>query len=191
MFSEIPITALNDFVFCPRSLYFHGVYEAIGEGHYKASPQKMGTLRHSASDAGAYSSRSRYRQGMSVSSEKYGLVGKIDIYDVETKTLIERKTKIRFVYPGYKWQVLGQILCLEEMGYEVREAVLHSLSDNKKYPVDISAEDWESFLGLIDRIRTFDISQTHPIADEKKCAGCIYRTLCRGDAPRVVLEENS
>ncbi len=181
MFSEIPITALNDFVFCPRSVYFHGVYEAVDDGYYKATPQKRGTLKHTASDEGTYSSRKRYLQGMSVASEKYGLVGKIDIYDIETKTLIERKAKINFVFEGYKWQILGQIVCLEEAGYEVYEAFFHSLSDNKKYLVDITAEDWEKFLSVLDEVRSFDIAQTHPFEDTKKCSGCIYRTLCRGD----------
>jgi len=183
MFSEIPLSVLNDFAFCPRSIYFHGIYGALADCHYKAAPQKIGTAKHAASDAGTYSSRKRYRQGMEVSSERYGLVGKIDIYDEETKTLIERKTKVVRIYDGYKWQVLGQVVCLEEMGYEVREAILHSLSDNKKYPIDIVADDWEKFLDLLDRIRTFDISKTRPIDDRKKCAGCIYRTLCRGDVP--------
>lgn len=181
MFSEIPLSVLNDFAFCPRSIYFHGVYGTLADRHYKAAPQKIGTAKHAASDAGTYSSRKRYRQGMDVSSARYGLVGKIDIYDEETKTLIERKTKVAHLYDGYKWQVLGQVVCLEEMGYEVREALLHSLSDNKKYAIDIVADDWEKFLDLLDRIRTFDISNTQPIDDRKKCAGCIYRTLCRGD----------
>ncbi len=189
MFSEIPISVLNDFAFCPRSIYFHGVYGALDDRHYKAMPQKTGKLKHAASDAGTYSSRKRYLQGMEVSSAEYGLVGKIDIYDAETKTLIERKTKISRVFDGYKWQVLGQIVCLEEAGYEVREAVLHSLSDNRKYPVDISSDDWERFFRLIDDIRSFRIEDA-PFADEKKCAACIYRTLCRGDCSGSITHEN-
>ena len=168
---------------------FHGVYGALDDRHYKATPQKTGKLKHAASDAGTYSSRKRYLQGMEVSSAEYGLVGKIDIYDAETKTLIERKTKISRVFDGYKWQVLGQIVCLEEAGYEVREAVLHSLSDNRKYPVDISSDDWERFFRLIDDIRSFRIEDA-PFADEKKCAACIYRTLCRGDCSGSITHEN-
>lgn len=180
MFSEIPITALNDFIFCPRSLYFHGVYEALDGMHYKATPQKRGTLKHSASDEGRYSSRTRYLQGMSVSSAEYGLVGKIDIYDREEKTLIERKANISRIYDGYKWQVCGQMVCLEEMGYSVERVFFHSLLDNKKYPVEITAEDWEEFFSLIEKIRLFDIENATMEENEKKCNGCIYRTLCRG-----------
>ncbi len=180
MFSEIPISVLNDFAFCPRSIYFHGVYGALDDRHYKAALQKTGKLKHAASDAGTYSSRKRYLQGMDVSSAEYGLVGKIDIYDTETKTLIERKTKISHVFDGYKWQVLGQIVCLEEAGYEVREAILHSLSDNLKYTIVVSADDWEKFFRLLDNIRSFRIENA-PFVDEKKCSSCIYRTLCRDD----------
>jgi len=185
MFSEIPITALNDFLFCPRSLYFHyEMYESLNESQYKAASQKRGTLKHTASDEGRYSSSKRYRQGMEITSRQYGLVGKIDIYDTETKTLIERKTKIQYIFPGYRMQVFAQTVCLEEMGLEVRNVFLHSLSDNKKYPIVFTEKDCEDFLDVLEKMRGFDISQSLPLQDEKKCAVCIYRTLCRGgDVP--------
>jgi len=181
MFSEIPISTLNDFVFCPRSIYFHGVYDMFDGMHYKSVFQKRGTLKHSASDEGRYSSRKRYLQGMDVASQEYGLVGKIDIYDQETKTLIERKAHIEHVYEGYKWQVFGQIVCLEEMGFEVMEAMLHSLSDNKKYPVEITQEDWEKFFDLLEEIRMYDMENAPMATNKEKCERCIYRTLCKGD----------
>lgn len=180
MFSQIPITAINDFVFCPRSLYFHyGAYETLDGLHYKSTPQRKGTLRHSASDEGRYSSRVRYVQGMEVSSEKYGLVGRIDIYDRETKTLIERKAKIKCMFPGYRWQVMAQMACLEEMGFFVLGSVLQSLEDNKKYPQEFSVTDWKEFLRVLDDMRSYNILNSKPIDAIKKCDRCIYRTLCR------------
>lgn len=185
MFSPIRITALNDFIFCPRSLYFHGVYEELEANQYKATPQRKGTLKHSASDEGRYSSRKRYKQGMAIASEEYGLVGKVDIYDTQTGTLIERKTKIRAIYPGYRMQVVGQMVCLKEMGFPVGQVVLHSLEDNKKYLLEIGEEDFEKFLALLDAIRSFDVFKSFPIENIAKCNGCIYRTLCRADTARV------
>lgn len=179
MFTQIPITYIKDFDFCPRSLYFHGVYEVLGEGHYKAAPQRNGTLRHSASDEGRYSSRKRFLQGMEISSEKYGLVGKIDIYDCEARMLVERKAKIKYIFPGYRWQVMAQMVCLEEMGFPVDGAVLHSLEDNKRYRQEFSVDDWKEFLGVLSAMRSFDIAKTKPIAETQKCDRCIYRTLCR------------
>lgn len=180
MFSQIPITTINDFVFCPRSVYFHyEAYEMLAGLQYKAAPQRNGTLRHSASDEGRYSSRKRFLQGMEISSEKYGLVGKIDIYDSETKTLIERKARVKHIFPGYRWQVMAQMVCLEEMGFAVDRAVIHSLEDNKKYPQEFSVADWKEFLGVLGEMRSFDIAKTKPIVETQKCDRCIYRTLCR------------
>lgn len=180
MFSQIPITTINDFVFCPRSVYFHYEgYEGLNDGQYKGAAQRNGTLRHSASDEGRYSSRKRFLQGMDISSEKYGLVGKIDIYDAQTKTLIERKARVKHIFPGYRWQVMAQTVCLEEMGFAVDRAIIHSLEDNKKYPQEFSVGDWKEFLGVLKQMQNFDIAETKPIAEMQKCAMCIYRTLCR------------
>lgn len=179
MFSEIPITTLNDFTFCPRSIYFHGVYSHFSEMHYKARPQKRGTFKHQASDDGTYSSRRKYLQGMEVSSSQYGLVGKIDIYDREEKVLIERKAKITTIYPGYILQLCGQIVCLEEMGFPVEKTLLHSLEDNKRYPYEIGEKDWEYFFEVLENIREFSIESSQPIENTKKCSMCIYKSLCR------------
>lgn len=179
MLSEIPITTLNDFTFCPRSIYFHGIYSNFSDTHYKGKYQKRGTLKHESSDTATYSSQKKYLQGMEVASSEYGLVGKIDIYDKEEKLLIERKAKITTLYPGYVLQLCGQIVCLEEMGFPVHKTLFHSLLDNKRYPYEIGEKDWEYFFETLEAIRSFDISQSKPIENTKKCSLCIYKSLCR------------
>ena len=42
----IPISSLNDFLFCPYSLYLHMVYRDTEEEAAKAVPQKAGTFAH-------------------------------------------------------------------------------------------------------------------------------------------------
>ena len=74
---------------------------------------------------------------MDVYSDKYNIAGKIDIYDSKEKSLIERKNKIQNVYLGYKFQLYAQYFCMTEMGYEVKKLYLHSLTDNKRYGVDL------------------------------------------------------
>jgi len=43
----IPISTLNDFIFCPYSIYLHNVYENTDESLYHAIPQteKNGAIR--------------------------------------------------------------------------------------------------------------------------------------------------
>ena len=52
---------------------------------YHEKPQINGKHAHRTIDFQTYSSSKRYLQGLPVYSEKYNLVGKIDIYDTETK----------------------------------------------------------------------------------------------------------
>lgn len=179
MYDYIQISTINDFLFCERSLYFHGIYYTFEDKHYKARPQVNGTLRHQASDTGRYSSRSRYLQGMEIFSHKLGLVGKIDIYDRETRTLIERKAKIKRVHIGYRYQMYAQYEALTEMGYPVEHMVLHSLEDNRKYPVRYGGPDMYFFHKTIAAMRSFNLTASKPIEHTGKCRQCIYRELCR------------
>lgn len=40
---EIPITELNDFIFCPASIYFHHLYEGMDTMSYQSMDQINGT----------------------------------------------------------------------------------------------------------------------------------------------------
>lgn len=46
----IAIATLNDYIFCPYSIYLHNVYMDTDEGMYKATPQIKGTLVHEGVD---------------------------------------------------------------------------------------------------------------------------------------------
>lgn len=41
----IPLSTLNDFIFCPYSIYLHSVYMESDEDLYKATPQIKGAIR--------------------------------------------------------------------------------------------------------------------------------------------------
>lgn len=179
MDNYIPISKLNDFLFCPYSLYFHSLYENFSEKVSHSLPQTAGKIKHAAVDVGTYSTAKRYLQGIDVCSEKYGLVGKIDIYDQETKTLFERKNKVANICDGYKYQLYAQYFCLTEMGYEVEKLKIHSLSDNKNYAVDLPVgEALEKFESVIFEMRNFDVAANDYRKNPVKCAKCIYRELC-------------
>jgi CRISPR-associated exonuclease Cas4 len=183
----IQISKINDFLFCPRSLYFHSLYESFSTATYHASPQTRGRLNHATIDTGRYASEKSYLQGLEVYSDRYGLMGKIDLYEKETKTLIERKTKIQVVYPGYRFQLYAQYFALTEMGYPVERLVLRSLEDNKRYEVDLPVGDaLEEFETTLHHMRAFDIREAPLEENLKKCAHCIYQSLCR---PDIIIQE--
>lgn len=179
-YDYIQISKINDFVFCPRSLYFHSVYEDFDKTQYKARPQIAGTIAHKSVDENKFSSRKNILQGLEVFSAKTGIIGKIDIYDKNKKELIERKRTIKKIYDGYLFQLYAQKLCLEEMGYPVKKMKLHSLTDNRVYLIEISVKEKEAFQKIIDEMRSFDFGRSKNVS-EIKCANCIYRELCRGN----------
>ena len=91
MESYILISFLNDFIFCPRSIYFHGLYSKYQQITYQDKPQIEGRAAHQTIDLKKYSTKKTVLQGISVYSEKYRLHGRIDIFDSEKGLLTERK----------------------------------------------------------------------------------------------------
>ena len=179
METYILISFLNDFLFCPKSIYFHNLYGQYNSSTYHDTPQVAGKIRHESIDEQRYSGAAHLLQALDVFSDKFGICGKIDVLDTKANMLIERKNKIHHVYDGYVMQLYGQYFCLVEMGYSVRSLRLHSLSDNKRYEVPLPGEEGEKRLqSLIAEIAAFDPSDQTFIQASEKCQGCIYRDLC-------------
>lgn len=173
----IPISKINDFLYCPLSLYLHTMYEDLDKDEYQKEPQVAGRLVHKNIDKGKYSSAKRYLQGLNVYSEKYNIGGKIDIYDKKEKALIERKNKVKEIYLGYKYQLYAEYFCMTEMGYKVKKLFLHSLIDNKRYNIILpDKQERKAFKILIDKIKNFNIEDLK----NHSCSHCfnhIYNIL--------------
>ena len=57
MFEEILITQLNDFIFCPASIYFHNLYGETDKMVYQSTQQINGTAAHKSVDQATYTTR--------------------------------------------------------------------------------------------------------------------------------------
>lgn len=178
MEENIIISNLNDFIFCPRSIYFHNLYNSCEEKLYHSTYQLNGQNAHKNIDTKQYSSKKSILEGINIYSEELGVVGKIDLFDLDTNTLIERKNKIVKIYDGYYLQIWAQYFCLIEMGYTVKSLKFHSLNDNKNYLITIPNDEEKNKLkSIISKIKSFDLSK--PFTQNKnKCKMCIYRELC-------------
>lgn len=84
MESFVLLSELNDFVFCPRSIYWHHIYASYDTSAYHTVDQTRGNLSHRTIDERKYSSRKTVLQGISVFSEDMKIMGKIDLYDAST-----------------------------------------------------------------------------------------------------------
>lgn len=180
MDDAILITELNDFIFCPVSIYFHKMYKDMDRMIYQNTDQINGTAAHKNVDEGTYSTRSNILTGLDVYCEKYNLIGKIDIYDAEKRVIRERKKRIKTIYDGYVFQIYAQYFALVEMGYKVDKLELYSLDDHKVYDIALPTVDKDmlfKFEKVIEDIKKFsmeDFIQTN----KEKCQHCIYEPAC-------------
>ncbi|HOF13562.1 MAG TPA: type V CRISPR-associated protein Cas4 [Spirochaetota bacterium] len=177
----IPISMLNDFIFCPRSIYFHQVHGGMEQDMYHTEVQIEGKAAHQSIEKKYYSTQKDVLIGIDVYSEKYNVAGKIDIFDVKACKLVERKNKVVTIYDGYVFQVYAQTFALREMGYEVKKIVIHDKTHNKNYPIPLPEDDdamLNKFEKLIDDVNSFDLHDTGFNANIEKCKRCIYSHLC-------------
>lgn len=175
---NIKISNLNDFIFCPRSIYFHNIYSSFDNSLYYSTFQQKGKHSHQSIDKKNYSSKQDILESIDIYSEEFGIIGKIDLLHIGTKTLIERKRKIVKIYDGYLLQLYAQYFCLVEMGYEVNFLEFYSLVDNKTYKINLpSQQDKEKLKEIILQIRTFNLNDSFS-QNINKCKNCIYKGLC-------------
>ena len=180
METYMPISFLNDFIFCPRSIYFHQLYSSFDTALYHEAIQTKGRLAHQNIDNQKYSTRKNILQGLAIYSTQYSLCGRIDIFDKDRKLLMERKKKVTKVYDGFIFQIYAQYYCLKEMGYSVKKLCIHSLDDNKNYFIPLPEENPKmeiKFQRLLDQIREFDMEKPF-FPNIAKCEKCIYKNLC-------------
>lgn len=177
--SPLIISNLNDFIFCPASMYFHLLEE--GENLLvQDACQLNGSHAHRNSDSAAYSTKVSVLQGIGIYCEKYNLVGKIDTFDSQSGVLTERKKKIKKVYDGYVFQLYAQYFALVEMGYTINTMKLYSMDDNKIYEIPKPEDNFQmlyKFEKTIYDINHFSISKFKQ-DNEFKCKNCIYEPLC-------------
>lgn len=176
----IRISNLNDFIFCPASIYYHGLYEELDRSVYQEVDQMRGLLVHELIDKSKYSTSKHILQGLEIYTDKYKIIGKIDIYDGKKKVLIERKNKITTIYDGYIFQLYAQYFGMVELGYEINNLSLYSYSDNKSYPIKLPEDDEEMFSKfekLMFDIATFNLEFFRQNNNDK-CKRCIYSELC-------------
>lgn len=179
MTDYINISVLNDFIFCPYSIYLHNVYMESDETMYHATPQMQGRLAHKSIDKKTSTNRADVIMSLPVYSEEYRLMGKIDVYKRNEKRLIERKYQLKQIFQGQIYQLWAQMLCMREMGYEVESLAFYETSKNKMIPVDMPTDsDLKNFKHFISRFHSFDPSTTPFTLNRNKCMHCVYCNLC-------------
>ncbi len=186
MESYIKLSTLNDFIFCPKSIYYHTLYDNYEKNIYQETAQKEGTKYHEAIDNKTYSTRKEILQWIPVFSDQYQISWNIDIFNTKTWELTERKTEIFLdkdwsekIYKWQKYQLWWQMFCLEEMWYTVSQMYIYSIKTNKKYRIyKPSTKQLIDFEEMLEKYRKFNPINPNWQQNTQKCIKCIYRELC-------------
>ena len=174
----LPISYLNDFIFCPYSIYLHQVFDNNNEVVFSASPQQTGKSAHDIIDSQKDKKPIQIIKGAYVVSSRLGIYGKIDTFYVVKGKLVESKYRIKTIYQGYYYQIWVQYFALIEMGYIVNELCFYSISDKKTFPVKIpQQQEFNELRKHIRKIARFDFEQEIKV-NPVKCKHCIYAALC-------------
>lgn len=175
----IQISKINDFIFCPYSIYFHGIYESFNQKIYHEEPQIAGRICHEKIDNKRYSTSSNILQGIEVASLEWGVIGKIDLFKMKECELIERKYLLKKIFLGHKFQLYCQMLCLLELGYPIKKLTIRSLKDNKSFDIPLPDKKELSYLKVfLEKMRNFSVEGVATKKNLNKCQRCIYSSLC-------------
>jgi CRISPR-associated exonuclease Cas4 len=174
----IKISMINDFLYSPRSIYLHQLYQKFNTDLFHSHYQKRGRLNHASIDQSKYSTHKDIWQTRTVYSEKYGLIGKIDLFIKDKGLLIERKSQIKQIYLGNKYQLYAQMLCLQEMGHNVNKLEIHSIEDNKTYDIDLpTTDELKEFVSTLEKIRDYNMQDIIHKDFDLKARNSIYGHL--------------
>lgn len=180
IFETIAISALNQYVFCPRRCALMHVEGIWSDNEHTAK----GTLLHTHADERGYEviGKAKLLRALPLYSNKYGLSGKADIVEIRGKEIIpvEYKKGKRREFENDNVQLVAQALCLEEMfKTEIIRGFIYHASSKKRREVLIDEDLRNITIGTIKIVRELLVNEIIPAAEYKsRCEGCSLYNIC-------------
>lgn len=186
MESDLPLvntSDLNQYLYCPRRLYYLMFYHTQGLNFVLAD----GRSKHAHQ-----SRRGQWYREMYLRSEKLHLHGKIDLLEGKTKlTPVERKHGTSF-FDNDEVQLAAYCMLLEDyLDEPVRMGYLYLFGTNERYAITIT--DWHrnKVVQVVEAIRNMSLDKIPDFADNpKKCEKCSTAAYCLPEETRM-LEESA
>lgn len=176
----VSISALNQFVFCPRRCALMHV-----EGIWQDNAHTIvGSLLHEHADAPGYETGEGVTllRALPLYSARHGLSGKADIVEMRdgVPAPVEYKKGKRRRFDNDDIQLCAQALCLEEMFVcEVPAGFIYHAASKRRREVIF---DWQlraETERTIQAVRELLVSARVPAAELKpRCEGCSLRGVC-------------
>ncbi len=148
------------------------------KGLYHATPQTKGVVAHEQLDDRIEQELPDDLYGLAVYSDRLGVMGKIDHYNVSAKRLIEYKNNLKQIFRGQLYQLWAQYFCMIEMGFEINAIGFYELSSGRFIPVDLpDSVEWNELNQFIARFKNYNPEDSLKV-NVNKCIHCIYCNLC-------------
>jgi CRISPR-associated exonuclease Cas4 len=176
----ILISALNQYVFCPRRcalMHIDGIWE-------DNEHTTLGSLLHNRTDEPGYETDGEVKllRALPLYSLRYGLTGKADIVEMRGSVPlpVEYKKGRRRQFDNDDIQLCAQAFCLEEMfGVSVPEGAIYHASSKRRRKVLFEAGLRQETAQAIMAVRSLLASGRVPPAELKpRCSGCSLRPMC-------------
>lgn len=187
----LPLSALNDFLYCERRAHLKFVDGLRGTNEHTL----LGDLAHEAVDHPGYEHRAGWEllRALPLYSDTLGLTGKADLVEVRREAATGRIVEARPVEykkgPARRWsndqaQLCAQALCLEEMlGLRIPAGLIFHAASAKRDEVIFDAPLRALTLATLDALRASLAQPTAPPAVLKpQCDGCSLRGVCLPEA---------
>ncbi len=187
----IPISALNQYAYCPRRCYLiHSEGEFVHNLHTDS-----GTREHERVDQLAHEIKKgvRVEFALPVWSDKLGLRGRSDVVEFHPDGQVfpvEYKHGKRKQWLNDDLQLAAQALCLEEMlGISVPAGAIYHIQSKRRREVRIDSQLRKTLRATITAVKTL-LSRQHcpsPVAEPRRCNQCSLNTLCN---PELIHENH-
>jgi len=179
---QIYLSALQHYAFCPRQCALIHNEQVWAENYLTA----QGQLLHERVDQGVPEKRRgiRFERGVAVAAPKLGLIGKLDLVEVEISSGICFPVEYKRGKPKVEnidlIQLCAQALCLEEMrGLPVLKGAIWYWQTRHRHEVEIDSALRVETLNIIHAVQELLQSGVTPKASyDKKCKACSLFDLC-------------
>lgn len=170
----VHVSALNEFVYCPRRFYYQRYHDEIG------TPYELvdGRSKHENQSRRGGWVRERYFR-----SDELGLHGKLDLIESDGGVLtpVERKrAESETYYPSDEVQLAGYCMLLEAAtGDPVNVGYIYLHSTDQRHSVRITDRHRETVHEIVSQIDAMTVDSVPQLTDNpSKCEACSARTYC-------------
>lgn len=191
----VPARIVNEYEYCPRLAYLEWV-----QGEFKESADVVeGRLRHRRVDeeSGALPppeqadpERPVAARSVMLSSERLGLIGRLDLVESEGAGVlpVDYKKGRAPDLPERAWeperlQVCAQVLLLREAGYACDRGIIYYAESRKRVAVEVTEALERKCLDTIEAIRQMASGGAipPPLVNSPKCVRCSLAPICLPD----------